>query len=268
MLAPAFDGRGVGDEDNPKLRNLIQEATDAIGREDWDAAVDGMRRAVDASREAPTIAAGKRNLAVVLYSRGMRAAERAMTRINEVSGKASETTVKTRVGEAARSRHRRSWKVWLSILVVTLPVAWLLYPLYRADEVWINPSMTRLAMAAMVGLLGTLLIRAGVVRLAEAVSDSTDAITAPGTAPKCWACGSGASYRIDVPGHGERLFCHQHAQRVEMAMQGVTADGAAIKLLESARKDLTEARELDPQLEEAGKLLGEVRGILSKLGRS
>ena len=256
------------DEDDPKLRALIEGATEAIAANRWDDAVAGLRRAVKSSRQPETVAAGKGNLAAVLYSRALRTSEEAMGRINEATEKATEGQIKARVGWAVRSRHRRSWKLWLVLAALITPVAWWTYGLYEPDEVWIDPFWTRIGSVGMMTALVVLLLRWGLVWLLEWVSDSTDRVVSYGNTPPCWVCGNDAGYRLDVPGHGERILCHEHANRLENAMSGLTAENKGVKMLRSARKDLTEAAELDPALPQATEALTQVRDVLRRLGRS
>jgi hypothetical protein len=255
----------MSDQDGPVLRALITAATEAAKGGDWDQAVDYMRTAVRVTKDPEMAAAAKKNLAVVLYSRAMRTADDGMARINTATEKSGEAHSKVMVSVAMTSRYRRSWKIWLGCFLFVAPIAWWLYFLYTPDEVWINPFWTKLGAWAMVTFLGVLAIRWVIVKLAESTIFD---ITLPGQAPKCWVCGSAASYRLDVPGHGERVLCGQHAGKAENAMQGIVADSKGVKMLRSAEKDLTEAKELDPELSQASQLLSQVGDVLRRLGRS
>ncbi|MFW6119007.1 MAG: hypothetical protein ACOC7S_01580 [Planctomycetota bacterium] len=238
-----LEGQKKTDRMPPGVSSLVREANDAAGREDWDTAVECLRKALSRQEPGQGKATGKSGEGLALCKKGIADLERA-AELGSAKGKQQL--------EAGRSALESIGQDWRAIVEKNLATSLANRAVSKADRAG--------------DLLGedanahNKKAEAFLELLKEVSSGSIDPNTC--AMPGCY---NDATHVMAPSGSLPLPLCTEHVEEVKRVLASPEPSQEAIDLLLSAADDLEKAFELDPESEHISKHLKGLRELLSSL---
>lgn len=244
------EGQKKADQMPPRLSSLLREASNAAGREDWDTAIDGLRKASSQREPTKGKASGERREGLVLCKKGLSDLERA-AELGSSRGKQQL--------EAGRNVLESLGQNWHETVSKNLATSLTNRGARKANRA--SEMLSKAAEAHHEGaeaLLG-LLKGSGGQPFSAASLYGPDICAMSG-------CIMPATHTMAPPGSSPIPLCPLHVDHVKKMLAPPEPSQEAIDLLLSAEEDLDEAAKLDPtsdhvrkNRESLGKLLSSIK---------